>query len=486
MNMKSRLPLVFQPWSRTARAGPRSFWLQEALSEESDFEANLQQLRGSHRADVCIVGGGFTGLWTAIRLKEMEPSLAVTIVEAGLCGSGASGRNGGIVVGWWWKLPTLTELCGQENGRRLLRASLAAIDDIASVCERHGIKGAFRRAEWCWTATNRAQMGAWRRAVEQARALGLDEWVDAGRNQLEQSLGSAAHFGGVIDTTAGVAQPAKLARGLRRLALEMGVQIFERSPVLSVGGSPLVVRAEAGNMTTDQVVLAANAWMTHFAPFRDHVFTVSSDVIATEPLRERFAERDWRWTQSWSDSGLKVRYARTTDDGRIVFGRGGGTLAYKNRVTDEFEVSPTQTASLKQDFVRVFPGLATARITHAWAGPVDRSVVGVPAFGRLEADPRLVYAIGYSGTGVGPSAGGGRMLASTVLGRDDDASDMARLLTGIQRLSRLPPEPIRYIAGRVVQRAVERKEKAEDNGRIPSRAVSTLARLVPAPVETRS
>ena len=475
--MNARLPLIFQRWDRRADFEPPSLWLREALSLEPALEVNLHRLRGSHRADVCIVGGGFTGLWTAMRLKEMEPSLSVSIVEAALCGSGASGRNGGIVVGWWWKLPTLTKLCGRDNGRRLLQASVAAIGDISRLCEQHGVEGAFRRAGWCWTATNSAQMGAWRRTVEQARASGLGQWIDADKHQLEQDLGSGAQLGGVVDTTAGVAQPAKLARGLRRVAQEMGVEIFERSPVLDVGGSILVVRAETGEVRAEQVVLAANAWMAHFPMFRDHVFTVSSDAIATEPLRDRFGERDWGWTRSWSDSGLKVRYARTTDDGRIVFGRGGGTLAYRNHVTDQFNLSASQSAALKRDFPRIFPRLGSAAITHAWAGPVDRSVVGVPGFGRLDADPRIVYAIGYSGTGVAPSAAGGRMLASTVLGRNDEWSDMARLLAGIQRSSLLPPEPVRYIAGRLIQRAVERKERAEDLEQRPSKIDKSLASL---------
>ena len=165
---------TFQPWPEPSARRHRSFWLEQALITEPDAENTAQRLEGQQHADVCIVGGGYTGLWTAIRLKELDPVLDVTIVEADICGAGASGRNGGIAVGWLWRIPTLLGFCGGEDTARLVRASISGIDDIETVCREEGIDAHFKREGWYWTATNRAQIGAWQKALETADALGLE------------------------------------------------------------------------------------------------------------------------------------------------------------------------------------------------------------------------------------------------------------------------------------------------------------------------
>ena len=135
----------------------RSLWLEEALTAAED----APRLEGDERADICIVGGGFTGLWTAIRLKEHDPSLDVVLVEADVCGAGASGRNGGFVLTWWAKFGTLKKVCGGDEAIRLARASAQAVDGIGAFCAEHGIDAHYRRDGWLWAATSEAQLGAW-------------------------------------------------------------------------------------------------------------------------------------------------------------------------------------------------------------------------------------------------------------------------------------------------------------------------------------
>jgi glycine/D-amino acid oxidase-like deaminating enzyme len=178
-----------------------------------------------------------------------------------------------------------------------------------------------------------------------------------------------------------------------------------------------------------------------------------------------------------------VRYARLTPDRRLALGRGGGTLAYRSRIGRSFEYSGLQKEELRRDLSWLYPGLADVRLTHAWAGPVERSPVGLPAFGRLDGDPRLTYAIGYSGTGIAPAALGGRVLASLALDRDDEWAALSDPLCRIQDSGSLPPEPLRYLGGRLVQRAVLRSDRAEDRGRAAGRVDRMLSGLAPRPVE---
>ncbi len=476
--------LALRPWR--AATAPRSLWLQQALAAEE--AAPAPRLRGSRDADVCVVGGGYTGLWTALRIKELDPAASVTIVEADICGGGASGRNGGIAVGWWWKLGTLSALVGREWALRLLRASLDGIYDVESFCAAHAPEAAFARDGWYWTATSPAQRGAWHSTVETIEGLGLPGWRDLSGTEVRERLGSSAQLGGVLDETAGVVQPAALARALRRVAIERGVEVLEESPVTSISpgpaaDDPVSVRTAAGEVRAGRAVLAANAWMAHLPQFRRGVFTVSSDVVASEPLDDDAFARFGRPEASWSDSARMVRYARLTPDRRVALGRGGGTLAYGGRVGPAFTHSAAQEEELRRDFARLYPELADLRLTHAWAGPVERSPHGVPAFGRLGGDRRLAYAIGYSGTGIAPAALGGRILASLVLDRQDEWAELSEPLCRMQGSASLPPEPLRYVGGLLVQRSVRRGDRAEDAGRRPGAVDRALGRLAPKPVE---
>ena len=138
---------------------PRSLWLQEALAAEDGVES--AELVEPIRADVCVVGGGYTGLWTALRIGELEPGASIALVEADICGGGPSGRNGGFALSWWPKVETLVKHVGQEEAFRLVRASVDAVDELGAFCEREGIDAHYRRGGWLWTATSPAQLGSW-------------------------------------------------------------------------------------------------------------------------------------------------------------------------------------------------------------------------------------------------------------------------------------------------------------------------------------
>lgn len=453
----------------------RSWWLSEAGGgEEPRPEVTLE---GEHRADVCIVGGGFTGLWTALQIKEQAPEADVAIVEADICGGGASGRNGGFAMSLWHHFMALEHACGSVEALRLAHASCDAITEIGSFCEQHGIDAHYRHDGWLWTATNASQVGAWTSTVAAIGRHGEHPFVALDPSELVLRTGSSVHIAGVFEATCASLQPAVLARGLMKVARERGVTVFEGSPMVELQRvRPLVVRTAAGRVTADRVVLAMNAWTGQVRELRRAFVVVSSDVAITEPVADALRTSGWRDGSCISDSRLMVHYYRTTADGRIALGKGGGRLAYGSRIDSSFAGSSPLQPALAARLRLLYPLVANAPIEASWTGPIDRTVDGLPFFTAL-GRPDLVCGAGYSGNGVGPSVLGGRILASLVLGLDDEWSRC-----GLVRRppAGMPGEPARYIGGNLVRAAVGRKERAEDDGRPVRRIDRALARLAPA------
>jgi putative aminophosphonate oxidoreductase len=454
----------------------RSLWLEEALGEEQAEAA--PRLEGEERADVCIVGGGFTGLWTALRLKEHDPALDVALVEADVCGGGASGRNGGFVLSWWAKFGTLKKVCGGEEAVRLAHASASAVDEIGAYCRDNGIDAHFRRDGWLWAATSEAQLGAWDETLAAAEAYDEHPFERLEPDEVARRAGAETHIGGVFEPTAASVQPALLARGLRRVALERGVRIFERSPMtrLDRGRPPRVVTAR-GSVTAERVVLALNAWSAALPELARAVVVIASDIVATAPAPDRMEAIGWTNGICISDSRMLVNYYRNTLDGRVVFGKGGGKLAFGGRIGTSFDGLSPRAQDVAASFRALYPSLDDVPVTHDWMGPIDRTEVGLPFFSRLGGREDVLYGLGYSGNGVGPTFVGGRILASLALGLDDEWS---RAGLACDPVGLFPPEPIRYVGGLLVRRAVERKEAAEDRGGRADRATLLLAQLAPA------
>ena len=473
--------LTFQPWQPHA-AGPehRSLWLHEAFDDKTEPARVLQ---GARRAHVGIIGGGFTGLWTAIRLRELDPTVSVAVVEADLCGTGASGRCSGGIGTWWGKLPTLIKMLGKEDALRVLHASVRGVEDIEAIVAERRLPCDWRRGRSVWSATAPAQVGAWEAAFRAADEVGLaPPWRRLSTEELGEMFGQKGpYLAGVIDERASRVQPALFARGLRQVAMALGVEIFERSPVTRIapGTGGLEIQTAAGTMTADKIVMAANAWMAHLTEFRPSVMVVSSEIVATDPIPELLEHLGLRRRPGGFNSRLMVNYGGITPKGQVYLGRGGGTIAFAGRMRPAFDWSPKQAREVERDFRFLYPELRDVPITRSWAGPIDRSTTGLPWFSTLSSSDRIHYAIGYSGHGVGASALGGRILASSVLGRRDEWAALAECFERA-RSGRFPPEPLRFLGGHVVRAGVARKEIAEREGRRPSRLDVALARLAPA------
>ena len=463
-----------QSGAAIADARKLSFWLDEALAEDSDV---APPLTGDVDCDICIVGGGFTGLWTAIRLKEHEPSLDVVLIERDVCGAGASGRNGGCAISWWVLYLRLRDLVGDDEAVRLARASEDAVADIGRFCAAHGIDAGFHAGDWIWSAVNQAQIGAWRPTLEALEKLGEGAIVELDGGEVQRRTASKLHIAGARIRGSATLQPALLARGLRRVALEHGVRLFETTPLsdLRYEKRPVAVTPR-GRIRTGKLVLAINAWAVRFAELRRRILVVSSDMIATQPIPERLREMGWQPELEISDSSLMLNYYHARADGRVMFGRGGLALAHGRHIARRFDGPSPRAAAVAGRLRHFYPGLADVAVSHSWTGPIDRTRSGLPFFGHLAGRPDILFGAGYSGNGIGPTVLGGRILASLALGRDDE---WARCGLVASREKPFPGEPLRSIGGTIVRRAVARKEASEDRGRRPGFITRRLANLVP-------
>jgi putative aminophosphonate oxidoreductase len=456
----------------------RSLWLREALGDV----AAAPPLAGGATADVVILGGGFVGLWTAIELKQRDPACDVVVLERDVCGGGASGRNGGMVLSWWPKLSSLVARCGPEEAVLLGRESAAAVDAIGAFCAAHGIDADFRKGGFLWTATTPAHLGVWDGVLAACEAHGVEAFERLPADEVARRSGSPQHLAGVFDPQAATVQPAKLARGLRRVALELGARIHEGTPALRFTRErPLRVDTPRGSVRAEKLVVATNAWAAELPELKRALVVVSSDIVATAPIADRLEAIGWTGGEGITDSHMMVAYYRTTADGRIAFGKGTASVSFRGRVGTAFDRSDARAAMTAADFRRYYPALADVPLEHAWGGPIDRTPTSLPILGHLGGRDHLLYGVGWSGNGVGPSHVGGRILAGLALG-DPEA---ARCGLVDRTPDPFVPEPVRYLGAQVVRAAVIRKERAEAADRPPRRLAVRVAALAPAGLEDK-
>ena len=466
MTFRLRQPAV-------AASADRSFWLQDVAAQ-----AVTDSLQGEERADVVIVGGGFTGLWTALRLRALAPEMRVVILEADLCGSGASGRNGGQVHSWFAELDQISAVVGEEEARQLCGDTVDAIGELQQLQQQSVIDMDLRLDGWLWTASSKAQEGAWSRAVAMTEAAGAARFRQLTAEEIEQRTGSSASYAGVVEPHAGTVHPAKLAIGLRDLAIARGIVIHERSPVIDIApGRLCTLRTARGTVRAEKVVLAANAWLAALPELRRHLYVVASQVIATAEAPDLLDRIGWRDGASICDSQAHVLYYQRTPNGRVIFGRGSGNVAFRGDFGASFNRSPQHGRDNIRELHRVYPGLREVKIEYDWAGPIDCTPQHVPVFDHLQGQPNIVFGMGFNGTGIAQTPVAGRILASLVLERKDRWS--ASGLVGIGRRGKLPPEPFRYLGARLVRAAIRRRNDLEIRNETPGAVTRWLSELKP-------
>jgi glycine/D-amino acid oxidase-like deaminating enzyme len=444
------------------------WWLEEAGKVTP-----TAPLEGDAWADVVVVGGGYLGLWTAWQLKELEPELDVLVLEAAVCGHGPSGRNGGFCETLWGDATTLRGQAGDAAALAVCRASEDAVHGIGAWCEANNVDAWFREAPMLRVATTESQLGSWDESVRAAAELGApDEIVAVSAEEVHARCASPLFLGGALHRLNATVHPARLGLGLRAKLLERGVHIHERTEVAHLdrdGG----VTTRSGRVRAGSVVLAVNTAAARFPGYRMSLAVASSHIVLTEPIPDVLEELGWTGGEAVVDSRTLVHYTRTTRDGRIVFGWGGGAMGVGGRASRRLELDRGVVAATREALGRFFPQTRGREVTHAWGGPIDVSPSHLPIFGSRG---RVHHGFGFTGNGVGPSYLGGEILARLALDRRDERTRLA-LVNPPRKL--FPPEPFRYAGGALIRRGLVAKDAAEDESRepnAPTRFVASLPR----------
>lgn len=433
------------------------WWLEEVLRARGGMEA-APPLVGAQTCDVMIVGAGYTGLWTALSLKERRPELQIVIIESSVVGAGPSGRNGGIMSGYAEQFPALVRNLGLDAAKGIVRAGSKAQAAIIEFVERNQLDVWLRKSGIIMVATSASQERAVDEAIMRARDLGgTHTTTPLSRQDLRNYCTSSALRKGILYPDAATVQPARLVRALRDAVIAAGVRLYESSPLESLqrNAGQLRARTPLGEVTCGDVVLATGSALARHPVGRNYVTNLSSYMILTEPIPDLLREMGWQDGPALRDARMFLHWSRTTQDGRIVFGTGAGPMGFAGRE----KVSDVATVrDLADEFRRVFPELSSVCLTDAWAGPVDMASDHIPVCGKLQ-DERVHFAFGFSGHGISATWIAGQVLASSVEGADDEWS---RLALRNRRVPKLPPEPFRYIGGQAIKHSIMRVEDAGD------------------------
>ncbi|MCL4367647.1 MAG: FAD-binding oxidoreductase [Actinobacteria bacterium] len=421
----------------------RSFWLKHygAYSPNAPLEGEL-------KADVAIIGGGFTGLSAAFNLRLDEPTMRVAVLEASQVGFGASGRNGGFNMTLFGLEPAVTKaLFGQQRTVEAHRYMERAVDYVRDLVDRFQLQSDYEHPGFLRVATTPGFVRRIQHDMEILSQMGISglEWWEADR--VRQQVDSPLFLGAWWEPRCGLLDPAKHVRELKRIAVQAGAEVYENSPVERVDrAAAFTLHTPNGRVTADKLVFATNAYSHLFPELRAKETPAFTHMIVTEPLTH--AQRSsigWRNRQGIEDARNLVHYFRLTADDRLAMGGSDVSLTYGRSM--ESDLNPRIFADLERDVVRLFPGLKGVEIAHRWGGPVSVPVDLAPAIGFI-GDRRAIYSLGCVGHGVSMTHLNGRTIADLILGKD---SDLTQVWFVGRRLIPWPPEPLRYAAGQIIR-----------------------------------
>jgi glycine/D-amino acid oxidase-like deaminating enzyme len=451
---RSHLPRP-DPSPSGVRNGAVSFW-QEALGGPPSPRPSLS---GPTAADVCIIGAGYTGLWTALTLRRLRPDLRVVVVEAAHVGFGASGRNGGWLSGL---MPGNRSLLARTGGRAgviaLQRALQEAVDEVMKVCVEEGIDADIVKGGTLAVATSPAQLQRLHAERAEDRTWGIgpdDAWVLSAAEASDRVAVDGV-LGAVYSPHCARIQPAKLVRGLADAAQAAGAEVYEHTPALGLG--PHRVETPWGAVTVRWVVRATEGFTAGLPGHGRDLLAMNSSMIVTAPLPAAQWDRvGWAGLETVRTAAHAYLYLQRTADGRIAIGGRGNPYRWGSR-TDDHGVTPASTiAALTSGLHRLWPGLADVAIDHAWCGVLGVARDWCPSVG-LDHSTGLAWAGGYVGDGVTTSHLAGRTLAELIAGED---TPRTRLPWVDHRSRRWEPEPFRWLGVHAIYRLYRAADRAE-------------------------
>jgi glycine/D-amino acid oxidase-like deaminating enzyme len=386
---------------------------------------------------LAIVGGGYTGLWTALLAKQRDPGRRVMVLESQTVGWAASGRNGGFCEA------SLTH--GRANGldrfaeefETLERLGADNLRELRADVERYGIDCDLEPTGQLTVATEDYQVAGLREDAE----AGAGEFLD--RDQVRAEVDSPTYLAGLWSHDAVMVHPARLAWGLADAAERLGVEVFEHSRVerMSKAAGRIELTTTAGVVTADQVALATNAFPSLLRRVRPYIVPVYDYALATEPLGDRLARVGWQNRQGVGDSGNQFHYYRLTPDNRILFGGYDAIYHYGRRISPRLDQRQKTFDLLSRHFFETFPQLTGVRFTHAWGGAIDVCARFCAFFGTAHGG-RVAYAAGYTGLGVGASRFGANVMLDLLDGVSTERTATAMVQS---KPVPFPPEPLAWL-----------------------------------------
>ncbi len=456
-------------WSTESVGSDREFCVHPSLTEtrpavfwmdRNDAPEATDPLTGSATADLVVVGGGFTGLWTALLAAEADPGRRITVLEAGSVGIGATGRNGGFCDA------SLTH--GIDNGLNhwpdemptLLRLGADNLTGILDTIVRHGIDCGTEATGETDVAVEPWQVDDLAEAHEAYSAFGVTtELLDA--EAMQADVHSPTYLAGLRrHGTTVLVDPARLAWGLRATAQTLGVTVHEGSPVRRISrfDQGVVVGTDAGRVAADRAVVATNAFARPLRRVRNWVLPVYDHVLVTEPLSaDQRRAVGWTGRQGMSDAGNQFHYYRLTADDRILWGGYDALYHFGNRIGPGVEHSDRTADLLAHHFFTTFPQLEGLRFTHRWGGPVGTTSRFTCAWGTAHQG-RTAWAAGYTGLGVGASRFGAQVALDLVDGHTTERTELEMVR---RRPVPIPPEPARWVAVQAMSRALKRADRRQ-------------------------
>ncbi len=433
-------------------------------------------LPGDLDADVVVVGGGLSGLWTAYYLTESDPQLRVVVLERDVAGFGASGRNGG----WCSALFAVPEArldaeCGPGSGSAMRRAMQETVAEVGRVVTSEDIACGYARGGTVVLARTPAQWARTQDEVAAARELGRGDedlrLLDA--DQARARVGATNVLGATFTPHCAAVDPARLVRGLAEVVERRGVRLFEQTEVRSI--APGVVTTARGTVRAAAVVRTTEGYTRSLAGEGRALVPVYSLMIATEPLPDGFwTEAGLADRETFADHRHQVIYGQRTEDGRLAFGGRGAPYHFGSAVRPEFEREGRVHDTLRRTLVELFPALAGVRITHRWGGPLGIARDWFPSVG-LDRATGLAWAGGYVGDGVSTTNLAGSTLADLILGHQTGRTG----LPWVNHRSRpWEPEPLRFLGINAGLRLTARADRQEERRGRPTWHARALERLL--------
>ena len=436
-----------------ADADPYPYWYDDA--DEPDSNPMLVR---NESCDLCIVGGGYTGLWTAIIAKERDPSRDIILIDAGTIGGAASGRNGGFMES------SLTH--GVANGQERFPNELAALEQlglenlnqIEAAIRRYGIDCDYERTGVIDVATSVHAVEELREDERQLRALGQDvKFLDA--DAMRAEVHSPTYHAGLWrKDRAALVDPARLAWGLKQAAESLGVKIYEDTKATDVerDGVGVLVTTPLGHIRAGRVALGTNAFPPLLKRLKHYIAPVYDYCMVTEPLTpEQLASIGWSRRQGLSDIPNQFHYYRLTADNRILWGGYDAIYFWNGWVNPVLESRPETWAKLSEHFFTTFPQLEGVNFTHVWGGAID-TCSRFCAFWGKALGGRVAYVLGYTGLGVGATRFGAEVMLDLLDGKRSRASELEFVR---QKPIPFPPEPFRFAGIQATRWSMDREDK---------------------------